>query len=162
MGGELSLGSAVLESNLPVAGFYRFRSGPLHLRLNANAPSESAAFHLETQNGTDVGFVVANASEEDLWIDLLIVDGQGRVQETVSPAELNPLPARAHYSRMVSELDLDSAANRSGWSVQLRCMQGGPFAIVAAVVENSSFSSLPVITELLEREFPQNPLDDDQ
>ncbi len=119
-GQALSLGSAIIETNLPVSALYRFALGDARIGVLATGVEKVVTFPLLTTGTLDTGLAVANPGNTPINLDALHIDGAGAVLETIQPAALNPLPAKGQVALFVTQLPFTDVAGKSEGTIQLR------------------------------------------
>jgi hypothetical protein len=91
------------------------------------------------------GFAIANQNSEDVSIRLSLLDENGTVLETVSPAQLSPLGAQKQVAVFLHQIFPARATFRGSMAL---VVQGGKKASFVALVQNQSLlTAVPVIRE---------------
>jgi hypothetical protein len=89
------------------------------------------------------GYAVANPSDQDINIKLVVVDANGIALQTLNLPDLNPLGARRQISRFLHQ-DVPSLLTFQG-SMVLIGQSGSPFSVVALVLDQGLITAIPVI-----------------
>jgi hypothetical protein len=90
------------------------------------------------------GYAVANPSNEDIHIRLLIVNPDGSISKTIYPPTLNPLRPGCHSAGFFSQ-DLADDRLKFRGSVVLIADSEKSFSVVALVLDHGLCSAVPVI-----------------
>ena len=89
------------------------------------------------------GYAVANQGKDNINIKIVLVNQDGTVAETASPALLNPLGPGKKIARFLHQ-DLPARVRFRG-SMVLISQDGKKFAVVALVQNQGLFTAIPVI-----------------
>jgi hypothetical protein len=149
--GPLQTGWAFLSSaGGRLGGGATFRvAGPAGLKsvagVPASTPTEFAIIPVNNDSDQSrfTGFAVANAGNDPFSLKLVTLDENGKLLETIFPAELNPLPARGQTARFLHEL-LPGRSRFHG-SMALIAPAGKRFVVVALIQDHDLFTAIPVI-----------------
>ncbi len=119
-GGPAISGMAVFVSDFPAGGVVQFQFAGGQIGVLDIPKANYATLPLNTANGNDTGLAISNSSGDPVNIQLSYVDANGQVQETISPPELNPLPANGQVANFVENFPFHtSLSNKSSGSVQI-------------------------------------------
>jgi hypothetical protein len=89
------------------------------------------------------GYAIANPSDQNINVKIVVVDVDGVPLQTLSPPELNPLGARQQISKFLHQ-DLPSLLTFQG-SMVLIGQSAGQFSVVALVLDQGIITAVPVI-----------------
>jgi hypothetical protein len=96
----------------------------------------------DSSQNRSTAFAIANPGDTDINVRLQIVDKSGLILNTISPAQLNPLPSQNQFALFLDQI-LPSTADLRG-SVQL-IATGGRFIVTALIQNQSQLTAIPVI-----------------
>jgi hypothetical protein len=89
------------------------------------------------------GYAVANTGNTDINIRITLVNPDGSLLQTISPATLNPLRPGAHTARFLWQ-DINPSFQFRGSMVLIE-QAGQQFSVVALVQNQGLFTAIPVI-----------------
>jgi hypothetical protein len=89
------------------------------------------------------GYAIANPSDHDINVKIVVVHVDGAPLQTLSPPELNPLRARQQISKFLHQ-DVASLLTFQG-SIVLIGQDGSQFSVVALVLDQGLITAVPVI-----------------
>jgi hypothetical protein len=108
-------------------------------------PTEFATIPVDNDDAQSryVGFAVANPEINDINITITTLDENGRILDTVNPADLNPLGPQRQVARFLHEV-LASRSKFRG-SIALWAKSGQKFIIVALMQNQGRYTAIPVV-----------------
>ncbi len=93
------------------------------------------------------GYAVANTSTSNINVKIVVVDSNGNITDTITPAPLNPLPPGNQVARFLHQ-DLPNRTTFRGSMVLIE-QAGANFSVVALIEAQGTtgvlFSAIPVI-----------------
>jgi hypothetical protein len=91
------------------------------------------------------GYAVANPSDENINVRIILVNPDGTVAREISPQPLNPLLPGQHVAHFLWE-DLGDPNLRFKGSMVLIADSGKTFSVMALVLNQGLYTALPVIS----------------
>jgi hypothetical protein len=92
----------------------------------------------------DTGYAIANPSNSNINIKIVLLHPDGTVHTTLFPPALNPLPPGGHVATFVWQ-DLNDAFLLFRGSMVMIEQASIPFSVTALVLNNGLFTAIPVI-----------------
>jgi hypothetical protein len=154
-GGGTSAGWARVESSGGILGgvstFQLTLNGVLQTIAGvlSSSPVSSATIPVDNDAASQLftGYAVANPGASDINIKIVLVDAGGNIVDSISPTQLNPLPAGRQVARFLHQ-DLPARTTFKG-SMAMIGQGGATFTVVALVEAQGAsgvlFTAIPVI-----------------
>ncbi len=113
----------------------------------ASQPTGFATIPVEndTSLGRFTGFAIANPTNEDINVSVVILNPDGSTSDSIRPPELNPLGPQKQVARFIHEY-LPTRATFKG-SVVLVAQGGKKFIVTALVQHKGLYTAIPVMPE---------------
>lgn len=144
-GGIAVSGMAKFVSDYPADGVVQFAYGGGEVGVLATPLHINATLPINTANGNDTGFAIANPGSSAINLRLVQVDGSGNVVQSVDPPSLNPLAANAQIAIFVDQLGFNAISNLSTGSVQIQNKGTGKFSALGLLLKNAQLATTAVI-----------------
>jgi hypothetical protein len=144
-------GWALLQStggSLDGVATFRYTTGGV-LRGTAGVmvsqPTESATIPVDNDDALErfTGVALANPGDQEIRVQIRLLDQDGNVTQTVSPASLNPLGARKQVAAFLHQLV--PATLRFRGSMVLTTGGSGQFVATALLQDRGMLSAIPVV-----------------
>ncbi len=123
-----------------VGGVLRGAAGIL-----ASQPAASATIPVDNDDSLQrfTGVALANPGDQEIHVRIDIIDSDGNVTQSVSPASLNPLGARNQVATFIHQLVPATLQFRG--SMVLTAEGGGQFVATALLQDRGMLSAIPVV-----------------
>jgi hypothetical protein len=146
-----SVGTAVFEApNVSVGGVARFSLGNDSVGVIDAKPVGIAYIPLTTKAGFGNGVAIQNPGATPVNIRLRLIRPDGAIDQTSTPAEINPLPPFGQFSRFVGpEMGFNNPAQTNS-TLEIAVQGAGSIAILPLVLGNGFTSSASLITSDLD------------
>jgi hypothetical protein len=144
-------GWALLQSaggSLDGVATFRYTTGGI-LRgaagVMVSQPTESATIPVDNDDALErfTGVALANPGDQEIRVQIRLLDQDGNVTQTVSPASLNPLGARKQVAAFLHQLV--PATLRFRGSMVLTTGGSGQFVATALLQDRGMLSAIPVV-----------------
>src|SRR5262249_39659364 len=147
----LAVGTAIFQiSGVSVGGVARFSIGNDSVGVIDAKPTTLAYIPLTTKDGFGNGVAIQNPGTGSVNVRLRLIKPDGSIDQTSSPAGLNPLPAFGQFSRFVgSEMGFVNPVQANS-TLEIAVQGTGSIAILPLLLGNGFTSSGSLITSDLE------------
>jgi hypothetical protein len=108
-------------------------------------PTHSATIPVDNDDSLErfTGVALANPGDQEIRVQIQVIDQNGGVAHTVSPASLNPLGARMQVATFLHQLVPETLRFRG--SMVLTTGGSGQFAATALLQDRGMLSAIPVV-----------------
>jgi len=145
---EVGVGFARVDGFAPIGGTATIFFGKGHLGIPASARMRSARIALNTTQGYNTGVALA-AGFDPVNLSLSLENRDGELQQTVRPAEVNPLPEHGQIARYVTQMGFENPSGLSDSSLLVEPVGGGSFIPLALLDREGVFSTTATARQTL-------------
>jgi hypothetical protein len=137
----VGVGMARVDSTSPLGGVSTIYLGSVHIGVPSSLPMRSARIAINTSNGMNTGFALANVGAAAANLKLTLQDRQGSGAQTVQQSVLNPLAVNGQAAEFATEVGFSGATGRTDSSILIEPNGAGTFVPLALLESNGVFST---------------------
>jgi hypothetical protein len=136
---SLSVGTARVDTSVPVGGLATLFFGQTHVGVPASSVMRSGRIAVDTSGG-DTGVALATSGPNPVNLKLTLQDRDGLTPQVSTPPELTPLRVDQQYARYVTQMGFASVSDLKDSSLLVEPVGPGTFAPLA-LLDRGAFSS---------------------